>query len=195
MLRRDVVLRGRHVLLEPLRMAHAAELEGAAYEPGLWRYMGYVVEDRAGLEAWMRARIAAMERGTAIAFLQRDARTGAAFGSTSLFDVDLEHRRMEIGHTWVGATHRRTAANTESKLMLLTHAFEALGANRVQLKTDVENTRSRAAIERLGAKEEGVLRSFTVYADGTVHDRQLYSVIRPEWPEAKARLLKLLDRA
>lgn len=195
MLRRDVVLEGKHVRLEPLRVEHAPELERVAYEPGLWRYMGYVVDDRTGLETWLRHRVAAMEKGTALAFLQRDARTGAAFGSTSLFDVDLEHRRMEIGHTWVGATHRRTAANTESKLMLLAHAFDVLGANRVQLKTDVENKRSQAAIERLGAKKEGILRSFTVYADGSTHDRQLYSIIRPEWPDVRARLTKLLDRA
>lgn len=194
MLRTDVVLQGKHVRLEPLRIEHAPELEHVAYEPEQWLYMGYRVEDRAGLEAWMRGRIAAMERGTAIAFLQRDARTGKAFGSTSLFDIDLEMRRMEIGHTWVGATHRRTAANTESKLMLLTHGFEVLGANRVQLKTDTANKRSQAAIERLGAKKEGVLRSFTVYSDGTVHDRVLYSVVREEWPDVKARLAKLLDR-
>lgn len=194
MLRRDVVLQGKHVRLEPLRVEHAPELEPVAYEPDMWRYMGYVVDDRKGLETWLAHRVAAMEKGTALAFLQRDARTGKAFGSTSLFDVDLDHRRMEIGHTWVGATHRRTAANTESKLLLLTHAFDALQANRVQLKTDVENKRSQAAIERLGAKKEGILRSFSVYADGSVHDRQLYSIVRAEWPEVRARLRAFLDR-
>lgn len=194
MLRRDVVLQGDHVRLEPLRVAHAPELEHVAFEEDVWRYLGMRVHDRASLERWIGGRVRAMEAGTAIAFLQRDARTGQAFGSTSLFDVDLEHRRMEIGHTWVGATHRRTAANTESKLLLLTHAFETLAANRVQLKTDVNNKRSQAAIERIGARKEGILRSFVVYEDGTVTDRQLYSIVRQEWPEVRDRLRKLLDR-
>lgn len=188
MLRRDVVLDGRHVRLEPLRLDHARELEHVAYEREQWLYMGAIVEDRPTLERWMAARIRAMEAGTAIAFLQRDARTGVAFGSTSLFDVDLAMRRMEIGHTWVGATHRRTGANTESKLLLLTHAFGTLGANRVQLKTDTENLRSQRAIERLGATKEGVLRGFTVYEDGSIHDRVMYSILRGEWPVVKARL-------
>lgn len=189
-----VTLEGMHVRLEPLRIEHAVELERVAYEPEIWLYLGMRVDDRASLERWVRGRVAAMEAGTALAFLQRDARTGAAFGSTSLFDVDLAMRRMEIGHTWVGATHRRTAANTESKLLLLTHAFESLGANRVQLKTDANNKRSQAAIERIGGRKEGVLRRFMVYEDGTVTDRVLYSIVREEWPEVKARLTGFLQR-
>ena len=189
----EVTLEGRHVRLEPLRVAHAVELEKVAYEPDLWRFMGYDVRDRPALERWIAARVRAVEQGTALAFLQRDATTGQAFGSTSLFDVDLANKRMEIGHTWIGATHRRTAANTEAKLLLMTHAFDVLGANRVQLKTDIENLRSQNAIARLGAQREGVLRHYTVYEDGTPHDRVFFSVLRGEWPTVRARLQGFLS--
>src|SRR5439155_1629295 len=120
----------------------------AARARARWRYMGMRVESPAGLARWIDARGKAGEAGTGIPFVHRDAATGAAFGSTSLFDIDLPNKRMEIGHKWLGASHRRTAANTESKLLMFAHAFDALGAERVQLKTDVENLRSQAAIAR-----------------------------------------------
>lgn len=184
-------LRGRHVVLEPLRPEHAQELWPAADEPDLWAYMLYPVRSVADLRAWIQERTAQPE--TALAFLQRDAHTGQAFGSTSLFDIDLRHRRMEIGHTWIGRSHRRTAANTEAKLLLLRHAFEVLGANRVQLKTDARNARSRAAILRIGAKFEGILRSHMLLHDGHRRDTAMHSVLREEWPAVQLRLEALLD--
>lgn len=187
-----VTLEGKHVRLEPLRAEHVDELWLQAEEPAIWDYMAVQVKGREDLARWIAGRVRAAEQSTALAFLQRDARTGAAFGSTSLFDIDLPMRRMEIGHTWVGRSHRRTAANTESKLLVLTHAFDKLDANRVQLKTDVRNLRSQAAIERLGAKREGILRSFSMHEDGTVTDRVLYSIIRQEWPDVRARLQAFL---
>jgi len=194
MLDRSLVLEGKHVRLEPLRREHVDELWPAASERDIWRYMGLRVESPPDLSRWVDARVKAGESGTAIPFVHRDAATGAAFGSTSLFDIDLPNKRMEIGHTWLGASHRRTAANTESKLLMFAHAFDALGAERVQLKTDVENLRSQAAIARLGAVREGILRRLVVYADGTSHDRVMFSVIRDEWPTVRARLESLLTR-
>jgi len=191
---REVTLRGRHVVLEPLRVEHVRELWEAASEPEVWTYMGYVVDAPRDLERWVRDRLAAVAAGTALAFVQRDAATGTAFGSTSLFDIERRHRRMEIGHTWIGRTHRRTAVNTEAKFMLLQHAFELLDASRVQLKTDAENLRSQAAIERIGATREGVLRAWTIDERGKVRDRVFFSILAAEWPDRKARLEAMLRR-
>lgn len=180
--------------LEPLRVAHAEELWAAGSEVDIWRYMGYDVRDLAGLRAWIQDRVAPHALGTALPFLQRDARTEVAFGSSSLFDWDAVNRGVEIGHTWIGASHRRSAANTEAKLLLMRHAFGAMGAIRVQLKTDARNERSKAAIQRIGAKPEGVLRWHRIMPDGYRRDSAYFSVIASEWPEVEARLLKMLDR-
>lgn len=179
-------------MLEPLHVAHASELWPAAREREIWAFMSARVESVEDLAEWIAARAAERSAGTALPFLLRDARTREAFGSSSLFDVSLPHKRMEIGHTWIGASHRRTAANTEAKLLLFTHAFDALRANRVQLKTDARNVRSQRAIERLGAVKEGVLRQHVVMPDGYLRDSVMYSVIRPEWPAVRARLLGFL---
>lgn len=193
-----VTLRGRHVVLEPLRPEHADELWPAADEPGLWAYMGadgMGVASKADLRAWIGNRIAgAPSRMPALPFLQRDARTGQAFGSTSLFDIDAPNRKLEVGHTWLGKSHRRTPANTEAKRLLLGHAFERLGCIRVQLKADARNARSRAAMERIGARPEGVLRHWMVLPDGHLRDVAFYSVLAEEWPDVKARLDALLAR-
>lgn len=191
-----VTLRGAHVVLEPLRPEHARELWPAADEPDLWKYMGpdgMVVDSRDQLEAWIRRRIAGAPTGMpALPFLQRDARTGQAFGSTSLFDIDRAHRKAEVGHTWLGASHRRTAANTEAKRLVLGHAFETLGCIRVQLRCDARNLRSRAAIERLGARPEGILRHWMVLPDGHRRDTCFYSILEAEWPEVRSRLDAML---
>jgi len=194
-----VTLRGRHVVLEPLQPRHAAELWPAASEAAIWAYMGadgMGVASEDGLRTWIGRRVAGAPSGLpALPFLQRDARTGQAFGSTSLFDVEAAHRKLELGHTWVGASHRRTAANTEAKRLLLGHAFETMGAVRVQLKCDARNLRSRAAIERIGAKPEGVLRHWLILPDGHRRDTAFYSILEAEWPEVRARLDAMLARA
>ncbi len=182
-----VTLHGRHVVLEPLQVAHAEALWAAADEPDLWRYMLVDVASIEDLRAWIRARLEPVAAGTALAFLQRDARTGAAFGSTSIFDL-TPFRTMEVGHTWIGASHRRTAANTEAKLLVLGHCFGALGAIRVQIKCDARNERSRRAIERLGAQFEGILRNQRVLPDGHKRNAAIYSILDSEWPTVKAGL-------
>ena len=188
----EVTLRGRYVTLEPLRIEHSPELYPSAREEEIWEFFSMKVKTQEDLTRWIRKRIDAVKNGTALAFVQRDAKTGQAFGSTSLFEIDLGNRRAEIGHTWIGAGHRRTAANTEAKLLLFTHAFDKLGCIRVQIKTAPENLRSRKAIERLGAKYEGLFRNYMVYDDGTIHDRVIYSVIDKEWPEIRKRLENFL---
>ncbi|HUR26064.1 MAG TPA: GNAT family protein [Candidatus Thermoplasmatota archaeon] len=189
-----VTLRGRTVILEPLRLAHAAELWPAADERDLWRYMLFDVESPADLERWIAARLEPAAQGRALPFLLRDAGTGQAFGSSSLFEIDAARRSLEVGHTWVGRSHRRTAANTEAKRLLLAHAFEDLGAQRVQLRCDERNLRSAAAIERIGAVREGVIRSMVVLPDGHRRNAVVFSILDSEWPAVRARLDAMLGR-
>ncbi len=181
-------LAGSWVRLEPLAEAHAAELWPAARDPTVWRYMPTSVSDEAGLRAWVRDRRRGLFDGTALPFLQRDARTGAAVGSTSLFDVDRAKGSAEIGHTWIAASHRRTGTNTEAKLLLLRHAFDMMGLTRVQLKCDARNAASRRAIERIGATYEGTFRWTMPLPDGTLRDTAYHSIIKPEWPAVRRRL-------
>jgi RimJ/RimL family protein N-acetyltransferase len=189
-----VTLRGRQVVLEPLKVEHAEELWPAASERDLWRYMGVDVASVDDLRDWIRKRQLGNVPGLgALPFLQRDAKTGKAFGSSSLFDIDVANRKLEIGHTWLGASHRRSAANTEAKRLLLGHAFDTMGAIRVQLKCDARNARSRAAIERIGAKPEGILRHWLLLPDGHRRDTAFFSILEAEWPGVKARLDGMLQ--
>ncbi|MEA3166221.1 MAG: N-acetyltransferase, partial [Thermoplasmata archaeon] len=191
---RHVNLRGRQVVLEPLKDEHAEDLRPAASERDLWRYMGIDVASVDDLRDWIRKRQLGNVRGLgALPFLQRDAKTGQAFGSSSLFDIDVANRKLEIGHTWLGASHRRSAANTEAKRLLLGHAFDTMGAIRVQLKCDARNARSRAAIERIGAKPEGILRHWLLLPEGHRRDTAFFSVLEAEWPGVKARLDRMLQ--
>lgn len=188
-----VTLRGRHVVLEPLRPEHAEELWPAASERDVWRYMGFDVASPGDLREWIARRQHATVPGLhALPFLQRDARTGQAFGATSLFDVDAANRKLEVGHTWLAASHRRTPANTEAKRLVLGHAFEAMGAVRVQLKCDARNLRSAAAIRRIGATPEGVLRHWLILPDGHRRDTAFFSILEAEWPGVRDRLDALL---
>jgi RimJ/RimL family protein N-acetyltransferase len=128
------------------------------------------------------------ERAIALPFAQVDAASGRAVGITTFRDVDERHRTLEVGGTWLGRPWWRTAINTEAKLLFLGHAFEALAANRVAIKTDIRNERSQAAIARLGAVREGVLRHQYVRRDGSLRDTVIYSIVPAEWPSVKARL-------
>jgi len=184
-----VTLEGRHARLEPLAALHAPDLLLAAQDDEIWRYMP-IARPRAlvDLERMIADALAAQERGTELPFAILDQASGRAIGSTRYLDLRLAHRGLEIGWTWITPAHQRSAINTECKLLLLAHAFEALGCLRVQLKTDLRNLRSQAAIERLGAKKEGVLRKHYVYWDGYVRDTVMYSITDAEWPEVKRRL-------
>ncbi len=188
-----VTLAGRHVRLEPLSSAHLADLAPLADDPEIWRFMSFAdLRSPAALQGWVQKAQAEQARGEGIAFAVVDAASGQAVGSTSLYDISAPHRRLELGRTWLGKPYRRTALNTEAKRLLLEHCFETLGCHRVQIKTDSRNLRSQAAIERIGAAREGVLRSHMVMPDGFVRDTVMYSIIAAEWPSVRTRLEALL---
>jgi RimJ/RimL family protein N-acetyltransferase len=183
----SVVLEGRYVRLEPLRESHRDDLSAAAAEdPTIFRYMGSSIAD--GWDAWFREATDGVSAGTYIVWATVDQATGRAIGSTRFGDIAPEHGRVEIGWTWLGASHQRTAANTEAKLLQLTYAFEELGATRVALKTDARNARSQAAIERLGGVREGVLRKHMRMPDGYLRDTVYYSILDDEWLAVRAHL-------
>ncbi|MEU8261127.1 bifunctional pyridoxamine 5'-phosphate oxidase family protein/GNAT family N-acetyltransferase [Micromonospora sp. NPDC048999] len=188
-----VVLRGAHVVLEPLDLSHAEELYAALDDPEVWRYVGSprptCANEMAGL---IRAALADHERGVRVPWVQRSAATGAVVGTTSYYQPDEGLRTMEIGFTQLGRAWWRTGINTEAKLLLLTRAFEELAAIRVTWQTSTLNERSQRAIERLGATREGTLRSNRRRADGSWRDSALYSMLAAEWPNAQLRLRERL---
>lgn len=186
---REVTLSGSHVFLEPLRMVHANELWPDAVEPGLFQHLAPGMEaSKADLSAWIGRRLAERDAGSALPFLQRDAATKKAFGCTAMFGISARHHRIEIGHTWLSKSHRKTPANTEAKLLLLTHAFETMKAVRVQFKVDTRNEAGIRALDRIGAFREGMMRSERILLDGFIRDAFVYSIIDPEWTEVKTRL-------
>jgi len=192
---RPVRLIGVGIELVPLTREHAPALLEEARDAGIWTYLPLAppraLED---VEAWIDAAAAGRERRGDVPFAILARAGGRAIGSTRFLDVDKDHRRLEIGWTWLGAAHRRTAANTECKLLLLAHAFDELGAVRVQFKTDARNLRSQTALERIGARREGTLRHHMVLPDGFLRDSAYFSVIAAEWPATRARLDALLRR-
>jgi RimJ/RimL family protein N-acetyltransferase len=193
---KPVTLEGRHVRLEPLARRHAEDLFEVGQDETIWPYMSRPplksVEDT---RAWIDQALEVTATDTQIPFAIIERASGKAIGSTRYMDIRRNDRGLEIGWTWVGTAFQRTTVNTECKYLLLRHAFEKLGAVRVQLKTDLRNLRSQRAIERLGAVREGVLRKHRVLWDGFIRDTVYYSVIESEWPEVKRRLEDLLQRA
>lgn len=189
-----VALEGRHVRLEPLSPAHLEGLCAVGLEPEIWEWTLMRVRTPAEMRRYVRAALAAQRRGEALPFATVDRASGRVAGSTRFGALEPAHRRVEIGWTWLGREFRRTALNTEAKLLMLAHAFERLGCVRVELKTDALNRRSRAAILRLGASEEGVLRRHMVTESGRVRDTVYFSVLDSEWPEVRAGLERRLAR-
>jgi RimJ/RimL family protein N-acetyltransferase len=188
-----VVLAGRYVRLEPLTADHADALWAVARDPELWRWTLAPVRSRADFDLYIRTALDAQAAGTALPFVIVAGSEVA--GSTRFANLDVANRRVEIGWTFVGGPWQRTAVNTEAKGLLLRHAFETLGARRVEFKTDARNATSRAALARLGATEEGTLRQHMVRADGTSRDTVYFSVVAGEWPDVQARLAERLGRA
>jgi RimJ/RimL family protein N-acetyltransferase len=182
---RPTVLEGQQVRLEPLTLAHTDAFYEAASE---WSLSREAV--RASIEAAMRQQ----EFGVALPFATVDKHSTRVVGGTRFLQISPEHRRLEIGSTWIAKPWRRTRINTEAKFLMLEHAFERLACTRVELRTDVLNDVSRTAILRLGAKEEATLRNYFVRPDGQVHDGVIYSIIESEWPLVRARLQDLLLR-
>jgi RimJ/RimL family protein N-acetyltransferase len=181
-------LAGRRVVLEPLAEEHAGELYVAAQDPRIWEWLDPDASaSPQAFGAWFGEAMNAAKRGEEVPFAVRDRRTGTLVGSTRYLALTPEHRRLEIGWTWYAPAAWGTGVNVEAKLLLLTHAFERLGAQRVELKTDARNERSRAAMLALGATFEGVFRKHMDRRYG-VRDTAWYSVVDDEWPAVRARL-------
>jgi N-acetyltransferase len=185
-----VVLEGPHVRLEPLGHRHADDLAEAAADPLIWRWLPVQVASHADLERWIDDALAAAAAGTEQAFAVVDLGTGRAVGSTRYMDIAPAHRGVEVGWTWYARAAWGGIVNPESKLLLLSHAFEDWGAIRLYLKTDSLNERSRSAIARLGAKYEGDLRNHRIRPDGSYRHSSYYSILDTEWPAVKRALLE-----
>ena len=184
-----VVLRGRHVTLEPLRPEHAKGLaEAIGPDDDVFRWTNTAPRTEKEMLAWIEARNAPRPGVRNLAFAQRDPASGRLMGSTSLFDWSEKDEAVEIGHTWLAAPWRRSGVNTEAKMLLMAHAFGVLRVKRLQLVTDLRNERSQRAIERLGAVREGVLRKHRRDLEGGLRDSVYYSVLDTEWPAVRARL-------
>ncbi len=183
-----LVLEGVHVRLEPLAKAHLAGLAQVGLEEELWRWIPTPVRTQEEMAAYIETALAEQERGVSLPFAIVDKATGRAIGSTRYGNIDRTHRRVEIGWTWVAREWQRTAMNTEAKYLLLKHAFEMLGCIRVELKTDSLNERSRAAILRIGAREEGIFRNHMITSTGRIRHTVYFSIIDSEWPAVKARV-------
>jgi len=180
-------LRGRHVSLEPLSVEHVTGLQEAARDGELWNLWFTSVPKTEDTKQYVDQALALNEQGKAMPFAVRDA-DGVIVGSTRYCNIEADHKRLEIGWTWYAERVQRSALNTEAKLLLLTNAFEKLGAIAVEFRTNWFNHRSRAAIARLGAKQDGVLRSHMLMPDGTRRDTVVFSILDSEWPSVKNNL-------
>jgi RimJ/RimL family protein N-acetyltransferase len=183
-----IVLEGRHVRLEPLSFNHLEDLSKVAFDPDIWTWTSERALSRDELRAYVERALAARATGSVLPFATIARSISRAVGSTRFAGFDPLHRHVEIGWTWLGRDWQRTAINTEAKYLMLTHAFETLGCVRVELRTDVRNERSRAAILRIGAKEEGILRKQMITSAGRPRDNVYFSILDDEWPEVKSRL-------
>jgi len=183
-----VTLEGRHVRLEPLAKTHLAALCAIGLDPELWELIPYRVAAPEDMAAYIQTALDHQAAGSALPFATVHAPTGQAIGSTRYMNIDRANRRVEIGATWIAAPWRRTAVNTEAKYLMLRHAFETLGCIRVELKTDALNQRSRTAIRRIGATEEGTLRQHMVTWSGRLRDTVYFSVLDSEWLRVKRDL-------
>jgi RimJ/RimL family protein N-acetyltransferase len=183
-----VTLEGRHIRLEPLAMSHLTGLAEVGLDEELWQWIPVPVRTREEMAGYIETALEEQQRGASLPFALVEKATGRAIGSTRYGNIDRTNHRVEIGWTWVARQWQRTAANTEAKYLLLRHAFETLGCIRVELKTDSLNERSRAAIIRIGGREEGIFRNHMITASGRIRHSAYYSIIDSEWPEVKARL-------
>jgi RimJ/RimL family protein N-acetyltransferase len=189
-----VTLEGQHTRLEPLTLAHDVALVGAAGDGELWNSVVTVVPSRDTVTDYIQEALTAQARGSELPFVIVQKATGKVVGTTRFYEILPPQRNAAIGYTWVAASAQRTAVNTEAKLLLLTHAFEHWQLVRVEFITDVLNEQSRAAILRLGAKQEGILRNHLIMPNGRIRDSVCFSIIAEEWPEVKAHLGARLER-
>lgn len=187
-----VTLEGQHTRLEPLTLAHQEALIAAAKDGELWNSIVTIVPTRDTVAEYVEAALSAQAQGSELPFAIIQKATGRVVGTTRFYFIQPHQRNAAIGYTWVSASAQRTAVNTEAKLLLLKHAFENWGCVRIEFITDVLNEQSRAAILRLGAKQEGILRNHLIMPNGRVRDSVCFSIIAEEWPEVKAGLITRL---
>ncbi len=183
----SVTLRGSHVTLEPLAAEHAEALRQATRDGELWKLWYTAIPSPEGMEAEIQRRLGLQAGGSMLPFTVRDA-AGKVVGMTTFMNIDATNHRVEIGSTWTATSAHRGPLNTECKLLLLAHAFDTLGCVAVEFRTHVFNQQSRRAIERLGAKLDGVLRSHQRASNGTLRDTAVYSIVAAEWPTVRAHL-------
>ena len=187
-----VILQGRHMRLEPLTLEHAAGLAEVGLDDDLWKWIPTPVRTPEEMSAYVQTALQEQAAGSAMPFALIEKSSGRTIGSTRYANIERAHRRLEIGWTWVARPWQRTAINTEAKYLLLRHAFETLEGMRVELKTDSLNERSRAAILRIGARQEGIFRNHMITASGRVRHTVYFSIIDSEWPAVRARLEAML---
>lgn len=188
-----VILAGRHVRLEPLAQTHHAALCAVGLDAEIWEFFPYRATTPEEMAAYIQSALDAQAAGSALPFATVHIPSGQVIGSTRYMNIDPTHRRVEIGSTWIAGPWRRTAVNTEAKYLMLRHAFETLGCIRVELKTDSLNQRSRNAIRRIGATEEGTLRQHMVMWSGRLRDSVYFSILDSEWPGVKQDLERKLS--
>ncbi len=185
---------GSLVELQPLQKEHAPQLLAAAADGELWNLKVTVIPAPETVHQYIATALEGRASGSVMPFVIIRRDTGQVVGSTRFWKIDLANRKMEIGHTWLSASTQRSGINTEAKLLLLTHAFEAMNAIRVQFTTDELNEKSRAAILRIGAKQEGIVRNERIMPDGRKRNSVRFSIIDTEWADVKAGLLQKLAR-
>ncbi|MBL0344407.1 GNAT family N-acetyltransferase [Candidatus Villigracilis affinis] len=183
-----ITLMGTHVVLEPLSLDHLDGIKEAVLDGELWKLWFTSIPSPETAEAYIRSALELRENAGWMAFVVREKATNKIIGSTRYCNVDEVNQRLEIGYTWYAESYQRSAVNTECKYLLLTHAFEKLDAIAVEFRTHWHNHKSRAAIARLGAKQDGVLRNHTKSANGVYRDTVVFSIINLEWPVVKQSL-------
>jgi RimJ/RimL family protein N-acetyltransferase len=183
-----VTLEGSIVRLEPLSAAHLEGLARVAFDESIWRWTVVQPTDIDGLRGWLQTALIHLADGSEMPFATIDVATGQPIGSTRFMSIVPEHRRLEIGWTWVAPAWQRTGANQEAKYLQLRHAFEVLGANRVEFKTDSLNEKANPALLAIGATYEGTFRNHMIMPGGRLRHSTYYSVTKEEWPDRKAKL-------
>ena len=190
-----VTLGGRRIRLEPLEERHRPGLHAIAMDEDTWRWTRHIVTTPGEFDTYLAQAFEAAADGTEIPFVQVDVASGEPAGMTRFHSIERAHRRLEIGYTWLGVPYLGGGRNAEAKLLLLDHAIDALGAHRVEFKTDALNARSQAALSAIGATREGTLRRHVVLDNGRVRDSVYYSITWDEWPTLRPALLARVDAA
>ncbi|MBI1772614.1 MAG: GNAT family N-acetyltransferase [Burkholderiales bacterium] len=183
-----ITLKGKYVTLEPLEQHHLTDIQAAAADGELWKLFFTSVPSRENTQNWLNIALEMQQQQKALPFIVRENATGQIVGASRYCNMDINNKRLEIGYTWYAQRVQRSPVNTECKLLLLGHAFEEFGCIAVEFRTDWFNRRSQAAIERLGAKRDAVLRNHMILPDGRIRDTVVYSILNSEWAGVKKNL-------